>query len=191
MGTIKATNIEPIADNGTVTLGSSGDTITVPTGVTVGGNMSNTPSFFARKFGNQSIAADTDVKLIPDDEVYDTESAYDTSTGRFTVPTGKGGKYFLSYGFSMQNLDDNKQVVVNIKVNGSFLETATTTLAGSYSFMNSTSSAGSNADDPSVATSVMVALSAGDYVEMWGRQRNSAAENARFMHFGGFRLIGA
>ena len=39
MGTIKTTNIEPIADNGTVTLGSSGDTFTVPSGVTV--NMSN------------------------------------------------------------------------------------------------------------------------------------------------------
>ena len=34
MGTIKATNIEPIADNGTVTLGSSGDTITIPSGAT-------------------------------------------------------------------------------------------------------------------------------------------------------------
>jgi hypothetical protein len=32
MGTIKTTNIEPIADNGTVTLGSSGDTVTVPSG---------------------------------------------------------------------------------------------------------------------------------------------------------------
>ncbi len=35
MGTIKTTNIEPIADNGTVTLGSSGDTITIPSGVTI------------------------------------------------------------------------------------------------------------------------------------------------------------
>ena len=35
MGTIKTTNIEPIADNGTVTLGSSGDTFTVPAGVTI------------------------------------------------------------------------------------------------------------------------------------------------------------
>ena len=37
MGTIKATNIEPIADNGTVTLGSSGDTIAVGSGVTANG----------------------------------------------------------------------------------------------------------------------------------------------------------
>ena len=38
MGTIKATNIEPIADNGTVTLGSSGDTLALGSGVTVTGN---------------------------------------------------------------------------------------------------------------------------------------------------------
>jgi hypothetical protein len=35
MGTIKTTNIEPIANNGTVTLGSSGDTFTIPSGVTL------------------------------------------------------------------------------------------------------------------------------------------------------------
>lgn len=34
MGTVKVTNIEPIADNGTVTLGSSGDTIVTGSGVT-------------------------------------------------------------------------------------------------------------------------------------------------------------
>jgi len=33
MGTVKVTNIEPIADNGTVTLGGSGDTIAQGTGV--------------------------------------------------------------------------------------------------------------------------------------------------------------
>jgi len=34
MGTVKVTNIEPIADNGTVTLGGSGDTIVTGSGVT-------------------------------------------------------------------------------------------------------------------------------------------------------------
>ena len=34
MGTLKTTNIEPIANNGTVTLGSSGDTIAIPSGST-------------------------------------------------------------------------------------------------------------------------------------------------------------
>ena len=35
MGTLKTTKIEPIANNGTVTLGSSGDTIAIPSGVTL------------------------------------------------------------------------------------------------------------------------------------------------------------
>ncbi len=186
MATLFVDKIDP--QSGTsLTIGSSGDTVALTSGV-VQSNL-NYPSFFVRKIDNQSLAADTDTKMLPDDVVYDTDSAFDTSTGRFTVPTGKGGKYFLSYGFGMQNLDDNKSVAVNIKVNGSFLETAATTvLAGSYSFINTAASTGSNSDDPSVATSVMLVLSAGDYVEMWGRQRDGGAENARYMHFGGYRI---
>jgi hypothetical protein len=185
MATLFVDKIDP--QSGTsLTIGSSGDTVALTSGV-VQSNMMY-PSFFVRKEGNQSLAGDTDTKLLPDDVVYDTDSAFDTSTGRFTVPTGKGGKYFLSYGFNIQNLDDTKGAAVNIKVNGSFLGNATNVLAGSYSFFNSATNTGSNNDDPSVATSVMLVLSAGDYVEMWGRQRDGGAENARFMHFGAYRI---
>ena len=176
---LKVDTIQDSGGNAIITSDGSGNLTTLKT---------NNPSFFVRKFGDQSLSSDTDTKMLPDDVVYDTDNAFNTSTGRFTVPTGKGGKYFLSYGFSMQNLDDNKAVAVSIKVNGSFLETAATVLAGSYAFINSAHSAGSNSDDPSVATSAMVSLSASDYVEMWGRQRNSASENARFLHFGAFRI---
>ena len=71
MGTIKTTNIEPIANNGTVTLGSSGDTFTVPSGVTV--NMSsatqtgvggeNTPAWKMGMSGSQSLSYDTITKI--------------------------------------------------------------------------------------------------------------------------------
>ena len=103
MGTIKTTNIEPIANNGTVTLGSSGDTFTVPSGVTV--NMSsatqtgvggvNTPSFSAYDASNQTIPNTTYTLLEFDTKSFDTDSAYNTSTYKFTVPSGKGGKYYL------------------------------------------------------------------------------------------------
>ena len=76
MGTIKTTNIEPIADNGTVTLGSSGDTITVSTGVTVGGGMSNTPAFRATMSANQTCTNGSWNKAAFDTEEYDTNSAY-------------------------------------------------------------------------------------------------------------------
>ena len=106
MGTIKATNIEPIADNGTITLGSSGDTFTVPSGVTV--NMSsatqtgvggeNTPAFAMRGSGSlQTVTDNTFTKAQLNNADIDTDSACDTTTNyRFTVPSGKGGKYFIS-----------------------------------------------------------------------------------------------
>jgi hypothetical protein len=97
MGTIKTTNIEPIADNGTVTLGSSGDTITIPSGVTItnSGIMSgqNYPAFEARLNTNQSISNASTTIVIFDTEVFDTDSAYDTVTGYFTPQAA--GKYFI------------------------------------------------------------------------------------------------
>jgi len=95
MGTIKATNIEPIADNGTVTLGSSGDTLTVPSGVTVAGAMANTPAFKAYISSGQSIPNATKTKVTFQTEMYDTDNAYDNSTNyRFTPQTA--GKYFFA-----------------------------------------------------------------------------------------------
>ena len=95
MGTIKTTNIEPIADNGTVTLGSSGDTFTLGSGV-VQSNL-NYPAFAAKMSSNQNIADNTNVKLNFDSEIIDTDNAYDHSSNyRFTVPSGKAGKYMFS-----------------------------------------------------------------------------------------------
>ena len=105
MGTIKTTNIEPIADNGTVTLGSSGDTFTVPSGVTV--NMSNatqtgvggvnTPSFFAFNDNTQAGSDSTATKLAFRTEVWDVGGVYDNSNYKFTP--GFVGKSNISCGF--------------------------------------------------------------------------------------------
>ena len=89
MGTIKTTNIEPIADNGTVTLGSSGDTFTLGSGV-VQSNL-NYPAFEAQGGAEQTASDNTWTKLNMNTEVFDTNSMYDTSTYRFT-PT-IAGKY--------------------------------------------------------------------------------------------------
>jgi len=101
MGTIKTTNIEPIANNGTVTLGGSGDTFTVPSGVTV--NMSNatqtgvggvmTPAFSVYKSSDQGLSDNVNTKVSWNAEFYDTDNAF--ASDKFTVPSGKNGKYFL------------------------------------------------------------------------------------------------
>jgi hypothetical protein len=92
MGTIKTTNIEPIADNGTVTLGSSGDTFTLGSGVKQSNLMY--PAFEAKLSSNQTILNNIDTKITFDTEEFDTDSAYDNSSNyRFTPQVA--GKYFV------------------------------------------------------------------------------------------------
>ena len=54
----------------------------------------NTPSFLVMLNTNQSIATATNTVIAFDVEVFDTDSAI--SSGVFTVPSGKAGKYFFS-----------------------------------------------------------------------------------------------
>lgn len=46
--------------------------------------------------GTQSISNNTATTVIFNTENWDTDSAHNTSTGVFTVPTGKGGKYLIT-----------------------------------------------------------------------------------------------
>ena len=93
----------------TINLGVSGDTVNIPAGVTIansgtatGFGETNTPSLKAVRGSAQSIPNTTSTVVIFDTEIYDTDSAYDNSTGIFTVPSGKGGKYafFVTGGFN-------------------------------------------------------------------------------------------
>ena len=105
MSKLEANQVDP-ATGTTLTLGTSGDTISIPSGVTIansgtatGFGESNTPAFQMRRDSDQTGLSDNSaVKIIFNQDVVDTNSATDTSTGRFTVPSGEGGNYFL-YGY--------------------------------------------------------------------------------------------
>ena len=61
-----------------------------------------TPAFYAERSANQTIGDAGDVKVQFDNEILDTDSAYDNSTNyRFTVPSGEGGKYFVFTGLTV------------------------------------------------------------------------------------------
>jgi len=95
MGTIKTTNIEPIADNGTVTLGSSGDTFTLGSGATQTIAI-NTPAFMATTSAQQTLSNNTLTKIQFATEVIDTDNCYDPSTNyRFTPTTAGKFNIFL------------------------------------------------------------------------------------------------
>ena len=80
---------------GTITTTSGSGTITIPSGVSLSGGVANTPAFIANLSSTQSLSNNTDTTIIFDNEILDTDNAYDTSTGIFTVPAGKAGKYFI------------------------------------------------------------------------------------------------
>ena len=63
----------------------------------------NTPSFLAYLSSAQSIPNTTATTLVYQAEVYDTASAYNTSNGVFTVPSGQGGKYFVTFATRFTN----------------------------------------------------------------------------------------
>ena len=86
----------------TITLGVSGDTINVPSGVTIansgtatGFGGDNTPMFSAYKASDQtSLAANQYNKITFTTEEFDPDSAYDASNSKFVAPSA--GKYFFS-----------------------------------------------------------------------------------------------
>ena len=93
-GTLKVENIQTSSGSGTITLGQSGETVTIPTGTTVSGLMSNTPAFHVNTASTSlSNATHTTIPFTTEDR--DTDNLYDTSTGKFTVTSSTTGYYFM------------------------------------------------------------------------------------------------
>ena len=151
MGTIKATNIEPIADNGTVTLGSSGDTFTLGSGV-VQSNL-NYPAFEAYNSGNQSLSDASATKLEFDTEVFDSNGTF--SSNRFTP--GVAGKYFI---YSQIPLDSegtgSDYIILQLYKNGSRV------------FANRFYEGSLDLDEPSISINIVLDLAVSDYIEIYG-----------------------
>jgi len=124
MSKLETNQVDP-ATGTTLTLGTSGDTITIPSGVTIansgtatgfGGTM--TPAFSAYMSGNTSLSNETNTTLVVDTEIYDSGSVFDTSNYRFTP--GETGKYLICGGAlieSGQNANMDR-CVFKLKKNG-------------------------------------------------------------------------
>jgi len=117
MSTIQANLIEPSSGT-TLTLGASGDTVTLPSGVSMSGFNSVgiddnavanaitidssgavtkplTPAFFAKNTSTRMNVTGNAVlyTVIFDTELFDQNADYNTSTGQFTAPVS--GRYLL------------------------------------------------------------------------------------------------
>jgi hypothetical protein len=169
MSELQVNKISP--QSGTaITLGDSGDTFTIPSGATFTNNgtatgfgisSANTPTFLATLSGDKgTYGAGATTKVQFDNEVIDTNSAYDPSTNyRFTVPSGFAGNYLISTGLNIQSTTNGRAVRVAIYKNGGQLYQGGYFLTSQY-FQN---------DQPNVATvSGVVNLAVSDYIEIYG-----------------------
>jgi len=85
------------------------------TGTVTGAGESNTPAFEVRLSADQTLSDATATKAAFNTEDFDTDSAYDASTNyRFTVPSGKAGKYFFYTCINGGNSADNTTDYINV-----------------------------------------------------------------------------
>lgn len=85
-------------------------------------NAANTPNFSAH--GTQSLTASSWYDLVCGTEKFDSASAYNTSTGEFTVPSGQGGKYFFEAMVQIPNFNSGNMVSIGLDLGGSFIDGA-------------------------------------------------------------------
>ena len=129
------------------------------TGTVTGAGEANTPNFYA--YGvDQAVSDNTSTKLTFSSEVVDSDSAYDTSNYRFTVPSGKAGLYFFNTTFRFQG-GMLSQLSLNYKKNGS-------NISSFYDYSGGVGTAIYNSQEYTTRNVTLLQnLSAGDYIEVF------------------------
>ena len=186
-GTLKVGTITTSSGSGTITLGQSGETLSIPSGATItnsgtatGFGGDNTPAFKAKLSATQSISNATTTKIDFDSEMFDTNNSYDPTTNqRFTVPSGEAGKYVICsqvYFDDVASTDATR--LIYIYKNG-------------YEFLASNiRTVGTTGRGQVVRISDLIELSVGDYIEIFG-YTNAGATNigTGSTRFYGYKII--
>ena len=170
----------------TINIGVSGDTVNIPSGVTIanagtatGFGGTNTPSFRARTSSVQTFSSGYQ-KVQYDAEEWDTDGVFDHTTNyRFTVPSGQAGKYHITI-YHRQNGTSSQALNYGIVLykNGS-----------GYRYHNANPSYGGNVSRYGVVYTEDIALAVNDYLEVYinGGGFELGAGSGLFM---AYKLIG-
>jgi len=197
MGTLFVDKLDP--QSGTaLEIGSSGDTMTVPSGATLaiasgatvtnsgtatGFGEANTPAFSARANGNQAISDSTATKVSFGTEDIDTDSAF--ASDKFTVPSGQAGKYFFTSNLvasSQDGVSTMRSLKIFVYKNGSPLNSM-----GTY-----TDNRNNYLDSDEVSYGFALDLAVSDYIEIYGEAISSSGGGGNLQSnkciFAGFKL---
>ena len=150
----------------------------------IGGN--NTPYFYGALASDQVVSRGVDTKItgMTSNEI-DTDTAFDGTT--FTVPSGKGGNYFISAtiqaDFSSIG-NDGERVRTMIYKNGSII------------FRNVYYDQSTDSREVPITTNAIVSLSASDTIELYVSARDGSGDNPTInsdqkgTHIFGYKMIG-
>ena len=150
----------------------------------IGGN--NTPYFYGALASDQVVSRGVDTKItgMTSNEI-DTDTAFDGTT--FTVPSGKGGNYFISAtiqaDFSSIG-NDGERVRTMIYKNGSII------------FRNVYYDQSTDSREVPIISNAIVSLSASDTIELYVSARDGSGDNPTInsdqkgTHIFGYKMIG-
>ena len=166
MSKLETNQVDP-ATGTTLTLGTSGDTISIPSGVTIANSGTATgfggttaPYVSVYRNGDQNLTDAIHTKIEFNSEIVDSANAFDSSTNyRFTPQTS--GYYFVSLNVGTGAQSDNAtdKIIASIYKNGSSASGAVAT--------RDWDTVGINYNDQ-VNTSTVVQLNgSSDYIEGW------------------------
>ena len=175
---IKANQLQDFGGNSILTSDGAGN-------VTVNAQgLQNTPSFYVYKNAVQAVANNTETVVTWQVERFDTDSACDTSTNyRFTVPSGKAGKYFICASLNaFTSTNDQNLFEGLIYKNGSYIAN------NLWQYSTAANAGRHNA----YSQAIVVDLAASDYIELYGRIAGGSTEqfrrDDRSMLLSGYRI---
>ena len=168
-----------VAGTNTITLPAETGTIVTSTSAAT-----NTPAFSVKLSANQNISETTLTKVQYDTTEFDTDSAFDTSNYKFTVPAGKAGLYLFS---STARLDSG--VNANLIIGQLFLYKNGSGYKRSYDYFTT-----SDIRSYSAMVTATLDLSVGDYIEMYGYinsvdNTGGTISSLTYTYFSGHKLI--
>ena len=146
-GIIKVNQYQDFNGNTLFTSDGNGNLTTMKT---------NYPAFRATMSANQTITTSTETKVDLDTTDYDTDNAFDTTNNRFTIPSGKAGKYLINIRGQM-SLGDQDNLQLRIYKNGILIS-----LSNFYSSITTGALYNQHAD--------IIDCAVGDYLEFFVHQ---------------------
>jgi hypothetical protein len=167
----------------TITVGASGDTVALGSGALQSNLL--TPAFAMRGSGSlQTVTDNAFTKAQLNNADIDTDSACDTSTNyRFTVPSGKAGKYFICASLNAYTATNDQQLF-----DGLIYKNGSSIASNLWQYSTAANAGRHNA----YSQSIVVDLAAGDYIELYGRISGGSTEafrqDDRSMLLSGYRI---